>query len=54
VALRRVEARFGNGDLLYTPAEQTRAFDTYYNSFFGPWRFHGPARTVRVGVEVAF
>ena len=54
VALRRVEARFGNGDLLYTPAEQTRALDTYYNSLFGPWRFHGPARTVRVGVEVAF
>jgi len=54
VALRRVEARFGNGDLLYTPAEQTRALDTYYNAFFGPWRFHGPARTVRVGVEVAF
>jgi len=54
VALRRVEARFGNGDLLYTPLEQTRAFDTYYNSFFGPWRFHGPARTVRVGVEVGF
>jgi TonB-dependent receptor-like protein len=54
VALRRVEARFGNGDLLYTPAEQTRVLDTYYNSFFGPWRFNGPARTVRVGVELAF
>ena len=54
VALRRVEARFGNGDLLYTPAEQTRALDAYYNSFFGPWRFHGPAGTVRVGVEVGF
>ncbi len=54
VALRRVEARFGNGDLLYTPAEQTRALDTYYNSFFGPWRFYGPSRTVRVGVELGF
>jgi len=54
VALRRVEARFGNGDLLYTPAEQTRALDTYYNSFFGPWRFYGPSRTVRVGLEVGF
>src|SRR3989442_2960391 len=54
VALRRVEARFGNGDLLYTPAEQTRVLDTYYNSFFGPWRFYGPSRTVRVGVELGF
>ena len=54
VALRRVEARFGNGDLLYTPAEQTRALDTYYNSFFGPWRFYGPSRTVRVGLELGF
>src|SRR5207249_11358819 len=43
VALRRVDARFGNGDLLYPPAEPTRALDTYYNAFFGPWRFHGPA-----------
>ena len=54
VALRRVEARFGNGDLLYTPAEQTRVLDTYYNSFFGPWRFYGPSRTVRVGLELGF
>src|SRR6266568_2202578 len=54
VALRRVEARFGNGDLLYMPAEQTRVLDTYYNSFFGPWRFYGPSRTVRVGVELGF
>ncbi len=54
VALRRVETRFGDGDQLYTPAEQARVLDTYYNSFFGPWRFHGPARTVRVGVEIGF
>jgi len=54
VALRRVEQRFGDGDGLYTPAEQQRAADTYFDSFFGTWRFHGPGRTVRVGMQLAF
>jgi hypothetical protein len=54
VALSRVERRFGNGDGLYTQTEQDRVFKTYFDSFFGSWRLHGPGRTVRVGMELRF
>jgi hypothetical protein len=53
-SLRRVEQRFGNGDGIYTIGEQHRALDTYYDSFFGPWRFLGPGRTIRVGLALGF
>ena len=53
-SLKRVEARFGNGDGVYTPAEYTRAFDAYYNTFFGPQRFAGQPRHIRVGFELNF
>ena len=52
VALQRVERRFGDGNGLYTQAEQDRALNTYFDSFTGAWRFHGPGRTVRVGMEL--
>lgn len=54
VALRRVEDRFGDGDGLYTAAEQVRALHAYYDAFFGAWRFHGPGRTARAGLEFRF
>jgi outer membrane receptor protein involved in Fe transport len=54
VSLRRVEARFGDGNELYTRAEQTKALDTYYTSFLGAWRFLGPGRTARLGMELRF
>ncbi len=54
VALQRVENRFGDGDGHYTAAEQQRAFGAWYESVYGTWRFHGPARTARLGVEVRF
>ena len=54
VALRRAEARFGNGDKMYTLAEQERAYNTFYDSFFGSWRFFAPARQVRLGIDVKF
>jgi hypothetical protein len=54
VSLRRVEARFGNADGVYTLAEQERALNTYYESFFGSWRFYAPSRSVRLGVELKF
>lgn len=54
VALQRVENRFGDGDGHYTPAEQRRALDAYYDTVYGSWRFHGPARTARVGLELRF
>jgi len=53
VMLKRAEARFGNGDGVYTLAEQTTAFTTYFNSFYGASRFYGPQRTVRVGLSLA-
>ncbi len=53
-SLRRVEARFGDGDGEYTLAEQERAINTYYNAIFGPWRFYGAARQVRIGAELNF
>jgi outer membrane receptor for ferrienterochelin and colicin len=53
-SLRRVEARFGNADGLYTVAEQERAFNGFYNAFFGASRFYAPARHVRLGFELRF
>ena len=53
-SLKRVEARFGNGDGIYTPAEQRRALNSFYNSFLGPQRFNGQPRHIRVGVELNF
>ena len=54
VSLRRVEQRFGNADGVYTLDEQERALNTYYDSFFGSWRFYGAARSIRAGVELKF
>jgi hypothetical protein len=54
VALQRVERRFGNGDGIYTLPEQTRALNAYYGAFFGPWRFRGPGRTLRAGIQWSF
>lgn len=54
VMLQRAEARFGNGDGTFTQAEQTKAFDAYYQMLHGAWRFYGPQRTIRVGLELAF
>jgi len=54
VMLRRTEARFGDGNGIYTLAEQTQAFNAYYNSFFGPQNLYGAPRNIRVGFEVNF
>jgi hypothetical protein len=54
VALRRVERRFGDGDAIYSPAEQQKVMDTYYTSVLGAWRFFGPGRTARLGMELRF
>jgi outer membrane receptor for ferrienterochelin and colicin len=53
-SLRRVEARFGNGDGVYSLDEQERALNTYYDAFFGSWRFYAPRRNIRIGVELKF
>jgi len=52
VALTRVERRFGDGNGLYTLTEQQRALNAFYDAFFGAWRFYGPGRTLRFGVEL--
>ena len=54
VMLRRTEARFGDGDGVYTLAEQNTALNAYYDAFFGPSRFYGSGRTLRFGVELEF
>jgi hypothetical protein len=54
VALSRVERRFGDGNGLYTIAEQERAFNAYYDDFFGAWRFYAPGRTLRIGLRLGF
>jgi hypothetical protein len=54
VMLRRTEARFGDGNGTYTLAEQTRALNAYYDSFFGPQNLYGAPRHIRVGFEVNF
>jgi hypothetical protein len=53
-ALRLVERRFGNGDGLYDVTEQTAALNAYFDAFFGAWRFYGPGRVARIGVELTF
>lgn len=52
IALRRVEARFGNGDGLYTLAERTAAFNAYYDAFNGPAQLYGEPRHIRIGFEL--
>ncbi len=48
------ESRFGNGDHLFTEAEQTRAIEAYYYVGHGEQAFTGPGRRVRLGLEVRF
>ena len=54
VYLVRAEQRFGNGDGEYTLDEQTRAFNSYYNSFRNKNFFTDRPRQVRLGLEVNF
>jgi hypothetical protein len=54
VALRRAEARWGNGDGVYDMNEFTTALTALYNLFYGRWTVLGPARQVRIGLEVKF
>ena len=54
VELKRAEARFGNGDGVYTLAEQNTALNSYYQLFFGPQNFNDLPRQVRLGFELNF
>ncbi len=52
VALRRAEARFGNGDGLFSLAERETTLYAFYNAFHGPHTFYGAGRSARLGIEL--
>ncbi len=52
LALRQVEARWGNGDAFYDTGEINRALGAWYDTIYGASSFYGPARTARVGVQI--
>lgn len=54
IYLIRAERRFGNGDPLFTVAEQTRAPDAFYMIGKGLQYFTAPGRLVRLGLQVGF
>jgi hypothetical protein len=54
VMLQRTEARWGNGDRIFTAAEQLNALNAWYDSFNGVQRFYGAPRQIRVGAELSF
>ena len=54
VYLIRAEERYGNGDHIFSQAEQTRASDALYYVFRGVSSFTGAPRRIRVGFEVNF
>jgi hypothetical protein len=54
VMLQQTEARFGNGDGIFTAAEQLNALNAWYDSFNGVSRFYGSPRMIRVGAELSF
>jgi hypothetical protein len=54
VALRRAEARFGNGDGLYSLAERETALNSFYDAFNAPFTLYGEPRHIRIGFELNF
>ncbi|MEX2282303.1 MAG: TonB-dependent receptor [Gemmatimonadota bacterium] len=54
VALRRAEARFGNGDGIFDASEQDRAFRSAINLGSGPQNLIGTGRRLRLGFELVF
>jgi hypothetical protein len=54
VYLIRAEERFGDGDHVFTVAEQRRASDAFYAFDRGAYNFLGEPRRMRLGLEVTF
>ena len=54
VYLIRAEERFGDGDHVFTLAEQRRASDAFYAVDRGAYNFTGDPRRLRLGIEVTF
>jgi hypothetical protein len=54
VYLIRAEERYGDGDHVFTVAEQRRASDAFYAVERGSYNFTGDPRRLRLGIEVTF
>jgi hypothetical protein len=54
VLLERAEARYGDGNGVFTPAEYGAAFGGWYGLMNAPSRFYGPGRRIRIGAEFSF
>jgi len=54
VLLKRTEARFGNGDGVYTEDEYNAAFNAEYDLFNAPYTFYGTGTQFRLGLELRF
>jgi hypothetical protein len=54
VLLQRAEARFGDGNGVFTSSEYTSAFNAWYNLAHAPDRFYGAGRRLRIGAEISF
>jgi hypothetical protein len=54
IYLIRAEQRYGDGDGVFTEAEQIRASDALYSVFRNQASFTGAPRRIRLGVEVNF
>jgi len=54
VLLQRAERRFGNSDGLFTRSEYSTSFGAWYDLANAPYRFYGPGRRIRLGVELSF
>ena len=54
IYLIRAEERYGDGDHVFTLAEQHRASDAYYRFGRGIQNFTGDPRWLRIGAEVSF
>ena len=52
--LMQAEARFGDGDGVFTVGEQRAAFGANYDLFNGGWRFRESNRLLRLGLEFVF
>ncbi len=54
VLLQRAERRFGDSDGLFTRSEYTTSFGSWYDLANAPYRFYGPGRRIRFGLEFNF
>ena len=54
VYLIRAEERYGNGDHVFTVAEQSNAINALYDAGRGEQENTGPGRRARVGIEINF